>query len=284
MTKQSSSGDTVPTPVPHTTADAAELPDPKRWWALAVIAGAQLMVILDGTIVNIALPSVQDGLGMSDASRQWVITAYSLAFGGLLLLGGRIADLVGRKRTFLIGLVGFAAASALGGAADGPGTLFAARALQGACAAVLAPSALSLLTTVFTDPAERGTEPRTAPPVPGRRGTRTPTGSIGTSPRRPRSCCRAAGDCAGQSDASVISESRRRGPARQQPLRVRRPDHVVRSRRAIRQADSTARRRSAPSGPAARSALYPSPSVYRQRPPAKPSPLCRHHAAKLRRR
>ncbi|SNB91184.1 Sugar phosphate permease, partial [Streptomyces sp. PgraA7] len=156
MTKQSSSGGTVPTPVPHTTADAAELPDPKRWWALAVIAAAQLMVILDGTIVNIALPSVQNGLGMSDASRQWVITAYSLAFGGLLLLGGRIADLVGRKRTFLIGLVGFAAASALGGAAEGPGTLFAARALQGACAAVLAPSALSLLTTTFTDPAERG--------------------------------------------------------------------------------------------------------------------------------
>ncbi|WP_199750326.1 MFS transporter [Streptomyces sp. NP10] len=146
----------MPTPVPHTTADAAELPDPKRWWALAVIAAAQLMVILDGTIVNIALPSVQNGLGMSDASRQWVITAYSLAFGGLLLLGGRIADLVGRKRTFLIGLVGFAAASALGGAAEGPGTLFAARALQGACAAVLAPSALSLLTTTFTDPAERG--------------------------------------------------------------------------------------------------------------------------------
>ncbi|MFF7053254.1 MFS transporter [Streptomyces griseorubiginosus] len=121
-----------------------------------VIALAQLMVVLDATIVNIALPSAQQDLGMSDANRQWVITAYTLAFGGLLLLGGRIADLVGRKRTFMIGLVGFAAASALGGAASGSGMLFAARALQGVFAAVLAPSALSLLTTTFTDPKERG--------------------------------------------------------------------------------------------------------------------------------
>ncbi|WP_449353644.1 MFS transporter [Streptomyces shaanxiensis] len=121
-----------------------------------VIALAQLMVVLDATIVNIALPSAQQDLGMSDGNRQWVITAYTLAFGGLLLLGGRIADLVGRKRTFVIGLVGFAAASALGGAATGPGMLFAARALQGVFAAVLAPSALSLLTTTFTDPKERG--------------------------------------------------------------------------------------------------------------------------------
>ncbi|MFD5403730.1 MFS transporter [Streptomyces griseorubiginosus] len=121
-----------------------------------VIALAQLMVVLDATIVNIALPSAQQDLGMSDANRQWVITAYTLAFGGLLLLGGRIADLAGRKRTFMIGLVGFAAASALGGAANGSGMLFAARALQGVFAAVLAPSALSLLTTTFTDPKERG--------------------------------------------------------------------------------------------------------------------------------
>ncbi|WP_419249536.1 MFS transporter [Streptomyces griseorubiginosus] len=121
-----------------------------------VIALAQLMVVLDATIVNIALPSAQQDLGMSDGNRQWVITAYTLAFGGLLLLGGRIADLVGRKRTFVIGLVGFAAASALGGAATGSGMLFAARALQGVFAAVLAPSALSLLTTTFTDPKERG--------------------------------------------------------------------------------------------------------------------------------
>ena len=133
-----------------------EQTDPHRWWGLVVIALAQLMVVLDATIVNIALPSAQRDLGMTDGNRQWVITAYTLAFGGLLLLGGRIADLAGRKRTFLIGLVGFAAASALGGAATGPAMLFGARALQGAFAAILAPSALSLLTTTFTDPKERG--------------------------------------------------------------------------------------------------------------------------------
>jgi len=135
---------------------SAEEPDPRRWWGLVIIALAQLMVVLDATIVNIALPSAQSDLGMSDGNRQWVITAYTLAFGGLLLLGGRIADLVGRKRTFVIGLIGFAAASALGGAATTSGMLFGARALQGAFAAVLAPSALSLLTTTFTDPKERG--------------------------------------------------------------------------------------------------------------------------------
>ncbi|MBV7696778.1 MFS transporter [Streptomyces sp. TRM70350] len=130
--------------------------DPHRWWGLVVIALAQLMVVLDSTIVNVALPSAQDELGMTDGDRTWVITAYTLAFGGLLLLGGRIADLVGRKRTFVIGLIGFAAASALGGAAVSPGMLFGARALQGAFAAVLAPTALSLLATTFTDPRERG--------------------------------------------------------------------------------------------------------------------------------
>jgi EmrB/QacA subfamily drug resistance transporter len=130
--------------------------DPRRWWGLVVIALAQLMVVLDATIVNIALPSAQRDLGMSDGNRQWVITAYTLAFGGLLLLGGRIADLAGRKRAFVTGLVGFAVASALGGAANGSAMLFGARALQGVFAAVLAPAALSLLTTTFTDPRERG--------------------------------------------------------------------------------------------------------------------------------
>ncbi|MGW3494655.1 MFS transporter [Streptomyces sp. NPDC001020] len=130
--------------------------DPRRWWALAVIALAQLMVVLDATIVNIALPSAQHDLGISDGNRQWMVTAYSLGFGGLLLLGGKVADLVGRKRTFVIGLIGFAGASAVGGAATTSGMLFGARALQGALAAVLAPSALSLLTTTFTDPKERG--------------------------------------------------------------------------------------------------------------------------------
>ncbi|MCQ8769095.1 MFS transporter [Streptomyces telluris] len=143
---------------PATTAPApgsAPAPDPRRWWGLVVIAIAQLMVVLDATIVNIALPSAQRDLHMSDGNRQWVITAYTLAFGGLLLLGGRIADLVGRKLTFMTGLVGFAAASALGGAAHTSGMLFVARALQGAFGALLAPSALSLLTTTFTDGKER---------------------------------------------------------------------------------------------------------------------------------
>ncbi|WP_370420683.1 MFS transporter [Streptomyces sp. QH1-20] len=135
---------------------AAERPDSRRrWWGLVVIALAQLMVVLDATVVNIALPSAQRDLHMSDGDRQWVITAYTLAFGGLLLLGGKVADLVGRKRTFTVGLVGFAAASALGGAAHTSTLLFAARALQGVFAALLAPSALSLLTTTFTDVRER---------------------------------------------------------------------------------------------------------------------------------
>ncbi|MEV6107924.1 MFS transporter, partial [Streptomyces sp. NPDC051940] len=131
-------------------------PDPRRWWGLVVIALAQLIVVLDMTIVNIALPSAQQDLGMTDGNRQWAITAYTLAFGGLLLLGGRLGDLFGRRRSFIIGLIGFAAASALGGAATGPGMLFAARALQGVFAALLAPAALSLLTTTFSDPRERG--------------------------------------------------------------------------------------------------------------------------------
>ncbi|GAB2785453.1 MFS transporter [Streptomyces daliensis] len=126
-----------------------------RWLILGVIGIAQLMVVLDATIVNIALPSAQQDLGFDDGSRQWIVTAYSLAFGSLLLLGGRIADLVGRKRIFIIGLVGFALASALGGAATGFDMLVTARALQGIFGALLAPAALSLLTTTFTDPQER---------------------------------------------------------------------------------------------------------------------------------
>ncbi|NUU25423.1 MAG: MFS transporter, partial [Streptomycetaceae bacterium] len=125
------------------------------WLALAFIALAQLMVIIDVTIVNIALPSAQKDLAVSDSARQWVITAYTLAFGSLLLLGGRIADYTGRKRTFLIGLVGFAGASALGGAANTFGLLLAARALQGGFGALLAPAALSLLAVNFVDPKER---------------------------------------------------------------------------------------------------------------------------------
>ncbi|OJF10359.1 MFS transporter [Couchioplanes caeruleus] len=127
-----------------------------RWLILAVLGLAQLMVVLDVTVVNIALPSAQEALGFSDADRQWLVTAYTLAFGGLLLLAGRIGDLLGRKRIFIVGLVGFALASALGGAAQSLGLLIAARALQGVFGALLAPAALSLLTTTFTDPTERG--------------------------------------------------------------------------------------------------------------------------------
>jgi EmrB/QacA subfamily drug resistance transporter len=127
-----------------------------RWWILAVLGVAQLMVILDNTIVNIALPTAQHDLGFSNADRQWIVTAYSLAFGSLLLLGGRIGDIIGRKRALLIGLVGFAVASAIGGAAVGFPMLVIARTVQGAFGALLAPSVLALLTTTFSDPAERG--------------------------------------------------------------------------------------------------------------------------------
>jgi len=120
-----------------------------------VVALAQLMVVLDSTVVNIALPSAQADLGFSNGDRQWIVTAYSLAFASLLLLGGRLSDLIGRKRTFIIGLIGFAIASALGGAAGTFGWLVAARALQGAFGALLAPTALAVLTTTFTIPKER---------------------------------------------------------------------------------------------------------------------------------
>jgi EmrB/QacA subfamily drug resistance transporter len=145
-------------PSGEAVADApppTEAPDPRRWWALAVLAAAQLMIVLDASIVNIALPSAQTDLDITNADRQWVVTAYTLAFGGLLLLGGRIADYTGRKRTFVIGLLGFAGASALGGFAPNQELLFAARALQGAFAALMAPAALSIVTVTFTDPKER---------------------------------------------------------------------------------------------------------------------------------
>ena len=132
-----------------TTNTTTEL-DPNRWRALLVIAIAQLMVVLDASIVNIALPSLQADLGISDANRQWVVTGYTLAFGGMLLLGGRIADFWGRKRAFMTGLLGFAGASALGGVAQNQEMLFGARALQGVVAALLAPAALSLISVTFT--------------------------------------------------------------------------------------------------------------------------------------
>jgi EmrB/QacA subfamily drug resistance transporter len=133
----------------------ARSPD-KRWLILAILGIAQLMVVLDATVVNIALPSAQEALGFSESARQWIVTAYSLTFGSLLLLGGRISDIFGRKWTFVGGLIGFAFASALGGAAPSFGILVVARGVQGLFGAILAPAALSLLTVTFTDPAERG--------------------------------------------------------------------------------------------------------------------------------
>ena len=122
-----------------------------------MLAITQLMIVLDASIVNIALPHAQADLHITEANRQWIVTAYTLAFGGLLLLGGRIADFAGRKRTLIVGLVGFAAASALGGAAVDQGMLFGARTLQGAFAALMAPAALSLITVTFTEARERAT-------------------------------------------------------------------------------------------------------------------------------
>ncbi len=136
------------------TANNQEL-DPTRWRTLFVVAISQLMIVLDSSIMNIAIPSAKVDLGITDANQQWVITAYTLAFGSLLLLGGRIGDYMGRKKIFLIGLVGFAAASALGGIASTQGMLFASRALQGVFAALLAPAALAIISVTFTVPTER---------------------------------------------------------------------------------------------------------------------------------
>jgi EmrB/QacA subfamily drug resistance transporter len=138
----------------------ASVPDPRRWFALFVIAIAQLMVILDGSIVNIALPHAAlphslGGLNISPHNYQWAVTAYTLTFGGFLLLGGRVGDYMGRKKAFLIGLVGFAGASLLGGLAQSQQMLFGARALQGVFGALLAPAALSLISVTFTDSKER---------------------------------------------------------------------------------------------------------------------------------
>jgi EmrB/QacA subfamily drug resistance transporter len=135
---------------------ATAAPDRRRWLILAVIGIAQLMVVLDMTVMNIALPSAQHALNFSNDDRQWVVTAYSLSFGSLLLFCGRLADLIGRKITFITGLAGFAIASAVGGASVSFAMLVTARACQGVFGALLAPAALSLLTTTFSDPKERG--------------------------------------------------------------------------------------------------------------------------------
>ena len=131
-------------------------PDDRRWLILIVVAIAQLMVVLDSTIVNIALPSAQRALGFPNSDRQWVVTAYALAFGSLLLVGGRLGDMFSRERVFITGLIGFAVASAIGGASVSFTMLVVARALQGAFGAILAPSALGTLVSTFREPRERG--------------------------------------------------------------------------------------------------------------------------------
>ena len=145
-----------PEPMSSAAQDGRAAPADRRWLVLVVVAIAQLMVVLDSTVVNIALPSAQQSLGFSNDERQWVVTAYSLAFGSLLLVGGRLGDMYSRKWVFITGLIGFAVASAIGGAAISFGMLVAARALQGAFGAILAPSALGTLVSTFQDPRERG--------------------------------------------------------------------------------------------------------------------------------
>ncbi len=126
-----------------------------RWVVLVIACMAQFMVVLDATVVNVALPSIQRGLGFSAANLQWVVNAYTLVFGGFLLLGGRAADLLGRKRLFVAGVVLFSAASLLNGIAQSSGMLVVGRGLQGLGGALVSPAALAIITTTFTDQAER---------------------------------------------------------------------------------------------------------------------------------
>jgi MFS family permease len=127
--------------------------DPRRWWALALLCGAFFMVILDSAIVIVALPAIDSDLGFSAQGLQWVISAYALTFGGLLLLGGRAADLLGRRRLFVVGVLLFTLASLVCGLAWSPAALVAARALQGVGAAIMTPTALSIIATTFEEAA-----------------------------------------------------------------------------------------------------------------------------------
>jgi hypothetical protein len=141
----------------NSSAPVAPAPalDPRRWWALALLCGAFFMVVLDATIVLVALPSIQADLGFSEQGLQWVLSAYALTFGGLLLLGGRAADLLGRRRLFMTGVLFFTAASLMCGLAWSPAALLAARVVQGASAAIMTPSALSIISTAFPEGSER---------------------------------------------------------------------------------------------------------------------------------
>jgi EmrB/QacA subfamily drug resistance transporter len=149
------SDDPLITSAPRSGGDVLNRPDPRRWWALALLCGAFFMVLLDGTIVLVALPSIGADLGFSEQGLQWVLSAYALTFGGLLLLGGRAADLLGRRRLFMIGVLAFTAASLVCGLAWSPAALLAARVVQGVGAAIMTPTALSIIATSFPDGAER---------------------------------------------------------------------------------------------------------------------------------
>ena len=144
-------------PKTHLELDPASAPalDPRRWWALALLCGAFFMVILDASIVFVGLPSIGADLGFGDQGLQWVVSAYALTFGGLLLLGGRAADLLGRRRVFMTGVAVFTTASLLCGLAWSPAALLAARAIQGVGAAIMTPTALSIISTTFPEGAER---------------------------------------------------------------------------------------------------------------------------------
>jgi hypothetical protein len=148
-------GNPLTTSAPRSGGDVLSTPDPRRWWALALLCGAFFMVILDATIVLVALPSIQADLGFSEQGLQWVLSAYALTFGGLLLLGGRAADLLGRRRLFVTGVLFFTAASLMCGLAWSPAALLAARVVQGVGAAVMTPTALSIIATTFPDGSER---------------------------------------------------------------------------------------------------------------------------------
>src|SRR4051794_41491910 len=139
----------------QSVTEAAEAADRRRWAALAVIVAAQFMVVLDVAIVNVALPSIRTDLNFSQESLQWVITAYSILFGGTLLLGGRLADLLGRRRLFMIGVAVFTIGSLLSGLAWSESALIATRALQGLGGALLAPAALSIVVTTFREGRDR---------------------------------------------------------------------------------------------------------------------------------
>ena len=149
------SGNPLITSAPRSGGDVVNTPDPRRWWALALLCGAFFMVVLDATIVLVALPSIQADIGFSEQGLQWVLSAYALTFGGLLLLGGRAADLLGRRRLFMTGVLFFTAASLMCGLAWSPAALLAARVVQGAGAAIMTPAALSIISTTFPEGSER---------------------------------------------------------------------------------------------------------------------------------